>query len=59
MVLVLAAVMGPAVALTRLVASDAARDRLQELARNATGREIRYGQLDLGLMPPRLVLREP
>ena len=57
-VLAVVALLGPAVALTRLVASDGARDRIQELAREATGREIRYGELDLGLLPPRLVVSE-
>ena len=47
------------VALPRLVRSDAARARIQEVAREATGREIRYGELDFGLMPPRLVVKEP
>ena len=57
-VLAVVALLGPAVALTRLVASDGARVRIQELAREATGREIRYGELDLGLLPPRLVVSE-
>lgn len=57
-VLAVVALLGPAVALTRLVASDGARARIQELAREATGREIRYGELDLGLLPPRLVVSE-
>jgi hypothetical protein len=57
-VLAVVALLGPAVALTRLAASDAARVRIQELVREATGREIRYGELDLGLLPPRLVVSE-
>ena len=57
-VLAVVALLGPAVALTRLVASDGARARIQELAREATGREISYGELDLGLLPPRLVVSE-
>jgi hypothetical protein len=41
------------------VRSDAARARIEEAAREATGREIRYGELDFGLLPPRLVVVEP
>jgi hypothetical protein len=58
-VLVVAAVIALAVALPRLVESDAARARIEEAARDATGREVRYGELDFGLLPPRLVVREP
>jgi len=47
------------VALPRLVGSDAARARIQEVARETTGREIRYGELDFGLVPPRLVVKDP
>jgi len=57
--LAVAALIALAVALPRLVASDAARARIEEAARDATGREIRYGELDFGLLPPRLVVREP
>ncbi len=58
-VLVVMALIALAVALPRLVRSDAARGRIEEAAREATGREIRYGELDFGLLPPRLVVREP
>jgi hypothetical protein len=58
-VLVVMALIALAVALPRLVRSDAARARIEEAAREATGREIRYGELDFGLLPPRLVVREP
>jgi len=58
-VLVVAALLALAVALPRLVRSDAARARIEELAREATGREIRYRELDFGLMPPRLVVTAP
>ena len=58
-VLVVAALVVLAVALPRLVRSDAARARIEEAAREATGREIRYGELDFGLLPPRLLVREP
>jgi len=57
-VLLVTALIVLAVALPRLVRSDAARARIQEVAREATGREIRYGELDFGLMPPRLVVRD-
>jgi hypothetical protein len=58
-VLVVTALIALAVALPRLVRSEAARTRIEEAAREATGREIRYGELDFGLLPPRLVVREP
>ena len=58
-VLVVAALIALAVALPRLVRSDAARARIEDAAREATGREIRYGELDFALLPPRLVVREP
>jgi hypothetical protein len=57
--LVVLVLIGLAVALPRLVQSDAARARIEEAAREATGREIRYAELDFGLLPPRLVVREP
>jgi hypothetical protein len=58
-VLLLIALVALAAALPRLVRSDAARARIEAAAREATGREIRYGELDFGLLPPRLVVREP
>jgi hypothetical protein len=58
-VLVVAALVVLAVALPRLVQSEAARVRIEEAAREATGREIRYGALGFGLFPPRLVIEEP
>jgi hypothetical protein len=58
-VLVVAALLAVAVALPRLAQSDAARARIEGLAREATGRAIRYRELDFGLMPPRLLVRQP
>ena len=57
-VLLVTALIVLAVSLPRLMRSDAARSRIQQMAREATGREIRYGELDFGLMPPRLVVSE-
>ena len=58
-ILLVTAVVALTIALPRLVRSDAVRARIQEAAREATGREIRYGELDFGLMPPRLVVSDP
>ncbi len=58
-VLVVVALVALAVALPRLVGSDAARARIEAAAKEATGREVRYGELDFGLLPPRLVVKEP
>jgi hypothetical protein len=46
-----------ALQLPRLVQSDAVRGRLQAEARNATGREVTWQELDVGLLPPRLVVK--
>ena len=48
-----------AVQLPRIVQSDAVRGRLQAEARNATGREVRWQELDVGLLPPRLLVNAP
>jgi hypothetical protein len=47
-----------AVALPRLVKSEAVRARIEAAARDATGRELRYAELDAGLLPPRLVVED-
>lgn len=47
-----------AVALPRLVKSEAVRARIEAAAREATGRELRYAELDAGLLPPRLVVKD-
>jgi uncharacterized protein involved in outer membrane biogenesis len=49
---------GLALLLPRMVQSPASRARLEQAAREATGREFRYAGLDVGLLPPRVVLRE-
>ncbi len=45
--------------LPRLAKSDAARARIEELARTSLGRELHYGEIDFGLLPPSLVVTEP
>jgi len=59
LVLLVVALIALTVALPRMLRSDAVRSRLRDLAMEATGREIGYGELDFGLVPPRLVVREP
>ncbi len=44
--------------LPSLVRSDAVRGRIERAAREATGREVAYADLDVGLLPPRLVVTE-
>ena len=58
-ILLITAVVALTLALPRLVRSDAARARIQAAAREATGREILFGELDFGLMPHRLVVSKP
>lgn len=48
-----------AVALPRIVKSDAVRTRIEAAAEQALGRKLRYGELDFGLLPPSLLVREP
>ena len=47
------------VALPRLAKSDAARARIQAATREVLGSELRYADLDFGLLPPSLQVREP
>jgi hypothetical protein len=47
-----------AVALPRLAQSDAVRARLGEEVREATRRELAYGSIDAGLVPPHLEVRD-
>ncbi len=47
-----------ALSLPRLVESPAVRGRLEQAARDATGRDFRWASLDVGLLPPRMVLRD-
>ncbi len=47
-----------AVMLPRLVGSEGVRTRIVDAARDATGREFSYGELDVGILPPRLLVTE-
>lgn len=60
-VLALAAIALGALALflPSIVRSDAVRQEIQSAARAALGRELRYGELDFGLLPPSLLVVEP
>lgn len=46
-------------ALPRLVASDAVQARLRRAATEAAGAEVGFEALSFGLLPPRLVVRQP
>jgi hypothetical protein len=56
--LLVAALVVVAVALDRYVASEAMRARVTAAVAQALEREVRYGELELGLLPPSLVVRE-
>jgi AsmA protein len=43
----------------RLAKSEAARAKIQAAARDALGRELSYGDIDFGLLPPSLLVVEP
>jgi Domain of Unknown Function (DUF748)/AsmA-like C-terminal region len=58
-VLLAVAVGALALLLPRLVRSDAVRDQIQAASRKALGAELRYAELDVGLLPPSLLVREP
>ncbi len=45
--------------LPRLVQSDAVRARIEAAARDSLGRDVRYGKVEVGLLPPRLVVATP
>lgn len=47
-----------AVVLPRLAGSEAVAERIRTAAREATGQEARWTELSVGLLPPRLVVRE-
>lgn len=55
-VLVALLAVGLAVLLPRLVRSEAVQTRLKTAAREATGRDVAWDGLDIGLLPPRLLL---
>lgn len=46
-------------ALPRLAKSEAARAKIQASARAALGRELRYGEIGAGLLPPSLLVEQP
>ncbi len=48
-----------AVVLPRIVKSDAVRARIERAAEEALGRQVRYGELDVGLLPPSLLVAQP
>jgi len=48
-----------AVALPRIVKSDAVRARIEGAAEQALGRKVRFAALDFALLPPSLVVRKP
>lgn len=48
-----------ALILPRVVESDAVRSRIEAAAADATGGELAYAGLDVGLLPPRLVVESP
>jgi hypothetical protein len=48
-----------AVLLPRLAKSEAVRARIQSAAFDALGRELAYRELDVGLLPPSLLVEEP
>lgn len=55
LVLLVAVALGAlALLLPRLVASDAFAERLRSAARDATGSELRWRELSVGLLPPRV-----
>ena len=45
-------------ALPRLASSDAARAKIESAARSALGRDLHYGKLGFGLLPPSLLVEE-
>ncbi len=46
-------------ALPRLAASEAARAKIEASARAALGRDLHYGTIGFGLLPPSLLVEEP
>jgi uncharacterized protein involved in outer membrane biogenesis len=46
-------------ALPRLARSEAARAKIEASARAALGRDVRYGEIGVGLLPPSLLVEEP
>ena len=56
--LLVVALVALALAVPRIVKSDAVRERAEAAAYDALGREVRYGGLDVGLLPPSLLVEE-
>ncbi len=56
--LLVVAVVALALTLPSLVGSEEVRARITEAARDATGRDFAYAELDVGVLPPRLVVTE-
>jgi uncharacterized protein involved in outer membrane biogenesis len=59
LVLALVAVGALLLFLPRLAESPAVRQRIEQAAHDATGREFRYEDLSFALLPPRLVIEQP
>ncbi|MDX1649894.1 MAG: hypothetical protein R3263_08570, partial [Myxococcota bacterium] len=57
--LVVVLLVAVALLLPRVAESDAVRARLEQAAAEATGGELAYAGLDVGLLPPRLVVEAP
>jgi len=53
------AVVALAVALPRLAQRPEVRDEIARAALERTGRELRFGELDAGVLPPRLIVASP
>lgn len=48
-----------AIALPRIAKRPEVRDEIARAALAATGRELRFGELDAGVLPPRLIVQSP
>ena len=48
-----------AIALPRIAKRAEVRDAIARAALDATGRELRFGELDAGVLPPRLIVESP
>jgi len=56
--LLVAAVLALALLLPRLLATETVRERIQAAAEDAVGSEVRYGALEVGLLPPSLLVMD-
>ncbi|HEU4429962.1 MAG TPA: DUF748 domain-containing protein [Myxococcota bacterium] len=57
--LLVLAVIALAIALPRLAQRPEVRDEIARAALERTGRELRFGELDAGILPPRLIVASP